>query len=74
MEDCVTKLKGYFSCCFFCINKNWFKYYTIISSFILDNFKYRSFIQISSLSFLGFISILFLNNKNKNKNLLLFDN
>ncbi len=73
MENYPTKLRDIALAGVFAITKIGLSITPLISSFMLDNFKYGSFIQISSLSFLGVISILFLNNNNNNKNLLLFD-
>ena len=73
MENYPTKLRDIALAVVFAITKIGLSITPLISSFMLDNFKYGSFIQISSLSFLGVISILFLNNNNNNKNLLLFD-
>ena len=77
MENYPTKLRDIALATVYAITKIGLSITPLISSFMLDNFKYGSFIQISLLSFLGVISILFLNNNNNNnnynKNLLLFD-
>ena len=77
MENYPTKLRDIALATVYAITKIGLSITPLISSFMLDNFKYGSFIQISFLSFLGVISILFLNNNNNNnnynKNLLLFD-